>query len=696
MRRQRHPPVSPKLPHFIHGGDYSPEQWPAETWDEDMRLMDLAGCNAVSIGIFSWSSLEPEEGRYTFEWLDRVMDMLSSHGRFAMLATPSAAQPAWMSRAYPEVLRTHADRRPPLHGFRVNYCLTSPVYREKCAAMAARLAERYRQHPALLLWHVSNEYHGYCYCSRCAAAFREWLKTRYASLDRLNEAWCTAFWSHTYSDWAQIDPPGWWTGERALGEISVQGLTLDWRRFMTDQTIDFMLNEIKPLRQRTPDVPVTTNMMGTYVDLDCWRMARHLDVVAWDSYPLYHDRETLLDQAVSTSFQHDLNRSLKGGKPFLLMESTPSVTNWWPVGKLKRPGVHRMASLQAVAHGADSVQYFQWRQSRGCSEKFHGAVVEAAGHEHTRAFADVAEIGQALARLDAVTGTVTPAETAVIYDWEVRWAIDGNGSPRQQRRDYEPTCNRHYQPFWQRGIPVDVIDSTQTFTGYKLVIAPMLYLIRPGVAERLTEFVKAGGTLVTTYWSGIADEHDRLFQGGRPGPLRELLGIWVEATDGLYDDERNSLVPVEALCPGLAADSYKAELICDLVHREGATVAATYGEDFYAGSPALTANRFGQGQAWYIAARTEYRFLDDFYGGLASSLGLQRVLDTPLPKGVTAQMRTDGQVDYLFLINFTPEKKTVALPAEPLTDYLTGHAAGKVVRLPAHGTLILKRDTMKH
>ena len=691
MTPSRVPPINPKFPHFIHGGDYNPEQWPSETWDEDMRLMELAGCNAMTVGIFSWTKLEPAQGRYTFDWLDRIMDMLAKKQRYAVLATPSAAQPAWMSRAYPEVLRQHADRRPPLHGFRVNYCLTSPIYRAHCRDIATRLAERYQHHPALLLWHVSNEYHGYCYCPLCQEAFREWLRKRYGTLERLNEAWWTAFWSHTYTEWEQIDAPGWWTGERGLGEISIHGLTLDWKRFMTDQTIDFMLNEMEPLRRLTPDIPVTTNMMGTYVDLDCWKMAPHLDVVAWDSYPLYHDRDNMLEQAVSTSFQHDMNRALKGGRPFLLMESTPSTTNWWPVGKLKRPGVHRMASLQAVAHGSDSVQYFQWRQSRGCGEKFHGSVVEAACAVNARAFTDVADVGKLLGQLDAVVGTVTPAETAVIYDWECRWAIDGNGSPRQQKRDYELTCNRHYQPFWQRGIPVDVIDSVQDFSGYKVVVAPMLYMLRPGVAERLITFVEGGGTLVTTYWSGISNENDLLFQGGRPGPLRRLMGIWVEATDGLYDDESNTLIATGKGLPGLAGP-YKAELMCDLIHAEGAEIAATYGHDFYAGQPALTVNAYGKGAAWYIGARTESRFLDDFYGALAASKGLRRVLDATLPEGVTAQMRTDGASDYLFVINFLAAEKSVEIKEKGLTDVLTGKPVKGHVPLAGHGTLILQRQ----
>ena len=691
MDIRRYPPLRPDCTCLLHGGDYNPDQWTEATWADDMRLMDLAHANAMTVGVFSWAQLEPREGHTTFDWLDRIMDLLAARGRFAVLATPSAAQPAWMSRAYPEILRVHADRRAPRHGFRVNYCLTSPVYRARCAAMAETLARRYAHHPALLLWHVSNEYHGYCYCDLCQSAFRQWLQRKYGTLDRLNQAWWTAFWGHTFSDWDDIEAPGWWTGERAWGEISIQGLTLDWRRFMTDQTTDFMLNEIRPLRAITPNVPVTTNMMGTYVDLDCWRMAPHLDVACWDSYPFYHDRPDQVAQAVSTAFQHDLTRSLKGGRPFLLMESTPSTANWWPVARLKRPGVHRMASLQAVAHGSDSVQYFQWRAGRGGAEKFHGAVVEAVGHDNTQAFRDVAGVGEWLQRLEPVRGAVTRAETAVVYDWEARWAIDGNNSPRQQKRDYEPTCKQHYQPFWQRGIPVDVIDSTGDLARYRLVVAPMLYVLRPGVAERLAAFVRDGGTLVTTYWSGVADENDLLFEGGRPGPLREVLGLWCEAIDALYDDESNTVVPSPGAPSGWAA-SYRAETFCDLVHPTTARTVAVYGRDYYAGRPAVTVNRFGKGQAWYLAARTEPQFLDDFLGTLARDLGLRRVLDADLPQGVTAQERTDERDDFVFLLNVTSTGHRVPLREPPLTDMLSGLAVSGEVQLEPYGVRVLRRQ----
>lgn len=685
---KRYPPISSKVPAFLHGADYNPDQWLNDpgVFGEDIRLMKKAKCNVMSVGIFAWTALEPEEGVYRFEWLDRVLDTFAENGIYAFLATPSGARPAWMSQQYPEVLRVGANRVRNLHGRRHNHCFTSPAYRRHVTRMNTQLAQRYAHHPAVIGWHVSNEYGGGCHCPYCQEAFRSWLKAKYGTLDRLNEAWWTAFWSHTYTDWSQLESPA------PHGEQATHGLNLDWRRFVTDQTVDFCRHEIAPLRAVRSDLPVTTNFMLAYEGLNYRKFSDLLDVISWDSYPTWHEADDDSDVAAWISLNHDYFRSLKDGRPFMLMESTPSNTNWQPISKLKRPGMHLLSSLQAVAHGSDTVQYFQWRKSRGSSEKFHGAVVDHAGHEHTRVFQDVAELGEALEKLKDVIGTSVQPEAAIIFDWENRWAVKNAQGPRNRAIKYEETVRAHYRPFWEAGVPMDVIDSESDFSKYKLVVAPMLYMVRPGVGERLERFVENGGTLVVTYWSGIVDENDLCFLGGFPGPLRKVLGIWSEEIDSLYDRDSNRVIPKEDSGLPLGGE-YRAAELCDLIHLEGAEALAHYGGDFYAGRPALTVNRYGQGKAYYIASRNDESFHADFYSALLRETGIRRTIETELPPGVTAQLRTDGTTDYVFLMNFSGKEQAVALDGKSYIDVLTGEALPPQVKLGVHGIAIAARPS---
>ncbi|HWO53581.1 MAG TPA: beta-galactosidase [Paenibacillus cookii] len=684
-----YPPISPKITGFMHGADYNPDQWQhsPEVLEEDIRLMKLAKCNVMAVGIFAWAALEPEEGTFTFEWLDRVLDRFAANGIYAWLATPSGARPAWLSQRYPEVLRVSENRVRNLHGGRHNHCYTSPAYREKTRIINTKLAERYANHPAVVGWHISNEYGGDCHCDNCQEAFREWLKKRYGTLEALNRAWWTAFWSHTYTDWSQIESPA------PHGEKMVHGHNLDWKRFVTDQTADFCRAEIAPLKAIRPDLPVTTNMMDWFEGLDYRKFADMLDVISWDAYPTWHDTQEPGKLAAWFSFNHDLFRSLKGGRPFMLMESTPSLTNWQPVSKLKRPGMHLLSSLQAVAHGSDTVQYFQWRKSRGSSEKFHGAVVDHVGHEHTRVFQDVAELGGLLETIAEVTGSGVPAETAIIADWDNRWAVKDAQGPLNRGIDYENTVMQHYRALWNMGVPVDVIGSEDDFSRYKLIVAPMMYLCTEQAGAALEAFVAGGGTLVATYWSGIVNESDLCHLGGFPGPLRQVLGIWSEEMDGLHEGERNEMVCLKDNALGLEG-SYGLYDLCDLIHPEGARVLAEYGDDFYAGRPALTVHAYGEGKAYYLASRAKEPFYADFYARLIREAGVRQAIDTELPEGVTAQLRSDGGTDYVFVLNFSGRVQQVKLDSRQYTDVLSGETVKGGMELNKHGFRILKRNAM--
>lgn len=647
----------PKQKGLLHGGDYNPEQWGPDTWQEDDLLMKETHVNSVTLGVFSWVSLEPEEGRYTFDWLDRIMDIQAAAGRTVCLATPTAAIPAWMAQKYPEVLRVGPDRKQRLHGNRVNMCWSSPVFRIKAVEIGTKLAERYGNHPALSAWHISNEFGGACYSNLTRDDFRRWLKDRYRTLDNLNQAYWTAFWSHTYTDWDQIEIPG-----DPYGETSIQGLTLDWKRFCSHQIIDFYRLERDNLQKITPHIPCTTNLMGTYDGVDGFAIAKEMDFVCWDSYPWFSGRPDRSEDWAYPAFGHDLNRSMKGGKPFLLMECAPSVSNWYTVWHQKRPGQHVLEGLQAVAHGADGVQYFQWRQSRGSLEQFHGAVVAHNNSSKARVFEEVKDLGDRLATLGEVAGSEGRAEIALIFDWENKWAIDTALGYRTDRLRYVQTVQQHYRPLLFNQFAVDICESISDLSRYKVVIAPMLFMLRPGVAENLARYVESGGTLITTYLSGWVDENLRTFVGGFPEPLRKALGVWSEVWDELYEDQKNSV--------NWHDEQYECSEFCEQIHAEGAEVLGRYSSDYYAGQPCLTRNFFGEGTAYYVAARTGDDFLNHFLPAIARESGVKSVFtELQAGKGVSVRKRCGDGREVVFLLNYNSHEATCEIQGTPLYEH---------------------------
>jgi beta-galactosidase len=636
------------MPRIGHGCDYNPEQWEdvPGVWEQDWRLMRQTGIDTVALGIFAWSRLEPSEGNYDLDWMARVIDGLHAHGVGVWLATPSGAKPNWMAERYPEIRRCQPAGNREHQAGRHNHCPTSPIYREKVAAINQRLSARFGQHPAVKLWHISNEYGGACSCPLCWTAFHHWLERKYGTVTAMNEAWWGRFWSKWFDRFDQI----------TYVDGSVSGLYLDWKRFTSDQCADFLRAEIAAVRTHST-LPATTNLMGFYEELDSARLTAPCDVVGWDAYPDWHGSfrtsnggERLRPFAGVTgdalvagelAFLHDLHRGLKPGKPWLLMESVPSNLSWRGQSRLKAPGVNRLAGLQAVAHGADAVAYFQWRQGRGGCEAFHGALVDHSSREDTRVLREAGTLSDDLDGLTDLTGTVPTSQAAVLYDWEVRWQLDLNKHTRNSDKDYPGMAVAHYLPLWRRSIGCDVLNLDQALTDKRLVIAPMLYALRPGVVERLEAFVAAGGILLCTSPCGVVDQHDLAFTTGKPGPLTRLLGLRVDETDA-PDDGELPIVPVAGeplgLPAGLSAADLRGGWIADLITVTTAEVLATFSARWYSGRPALTRNRHGQGWAYFLATRGTPALIDALVAALAQQAGLVPVV-ADLPAGVTAHAR---------------------------------------------------------
>lgn len=662
---------------IAYGGDYNPEQWDENTWAEDMRLFRLAGIDTLTVNIFSWASLQPSEDVYDFERLDRIMALCRENGMKVVLATSTAAHPAWMAKKYPEITRVEINGMKRKFGARHNSCPNSPVYRKFSVRLAEKLAQRYAHYDNIIAWHISNEYGGQCFCENCAGAFRQWLKRRYGTVEAVNRAWNASFWSHTFYDWDEIEPSSLLTEQWAENRTSFQGISLDYTRFNSDSILDCYVLESDAVKKYTPHIPVTTNLMEFYKPLDYHKWAKKMDFVSWDCYPDWDYTPARI------AMNHELIHGLQDGRPFVLMEQTPSVTNWRPVNQLKRPGVMRLWSYQAIAHGSDSVMFFQMRRSVGACEKYHGAIIDHVGSEHTRVFREAAALGAELKTIGGKTlGTRNLSQVGILFDWDNWWAAEFSSGPTELLR-YVDEVSNYYTALHSRNLSTDLISVDADFSRYKVIIAPVLYMVKPGLDEKLREFVKNGGTLLTTFFSGYVDETDLVTLGGYPGKLRDILGIWVEETDALPPHAVNHFT--------WKGRQHEARLLCDLLHSEGAQVLTAYDDDFYAGMPVLTRNPFGKGSAYYMATRPDA----DFYGTLVELLcaeqGVKPVLQTP--QGVEATLRVGPEKKYLFLLNHSQKTQTVTLDRDG-TDIITGKAyrTGDTVTMEKTAVLILEHE----
>lgn len=663
---------------FLHGCDYNPEQWMEypKILEEDMKYMKEAHCNVVSLGIFSWALLEPQEGVYDFAFMDEMVDRLTENDIKIILATPSAARPRWMAEKYPEVLRVGKDRRRILYSERHNHCYTSPIYREKVAAINRRIAERYKDNKNIIMWHISNELGGECFCDLCQQAFRDWLKEKYHNdLAELNHAWWSGFWSHNVTDWQQIYAPTY-GGE---GDHVMTGLYADWRQFVSVQSTDFLRHEIEVVKSVAPHIPATTNFTGPYNrTIDYHYMKDFVDIVAWDSYPEWHSARGNELEAYSIAFAHDMNRCFKN-KPFLLMESTPSLLNWMEICKLKKPGMHKLSSLQAVAHGSDSVQYFQWRKGRGGSEKFHGAVMDHNGRTDTRVFREVKELGITLEKIREIAGSSTVSKVAVVYEYKNRWLLDNASGFQNEDKKYKRTCINHYKEFWKRGINVDVISINSDLSVYDVVILPMLYSMSEEEIDKVEQYVKNGGTAVATYITGYVNETDLCYLGGFPGSkLKDVFGLTADEIDSFYAPDYNYVK--------IWDKEYKAVDYCELITARGAQVEGTYTEDFYQGTPAVLKNQYGKGTAYYIGFRDTGDFLSDFYECLIEE---KQLGGCQLPAGVTVQTRQNQEGCYTFVQNYGDEAVDVSLGGI-YEDMESGETVDGLVSVDRFGIRVLK------
>ncbi|WP_410791696.1 beta-galactosidase [Kribbella sp. C-35] len=595
-----------------YGGDYNPEQWDPAVWKEDVALMQQAGVNLVTLGVFSWSSLEPAPGRYEFGWLDQVLDLLHDGGVSVDLATPTASPPPWFSRLHPEAMPVTADGVRLTHGSRDTYCACAPAYRDAARGIARTLAERYQDHPALAMWHVHNEYGTTCHCSLAAARFREWLQERYGDLDRLNEAWTTAFWSQGYADWTDIEPP------RKTQYLVNPTQFLDYRRFWSDELLAAFLEQKAELRTFS-ELPITTNFVfGPWVPVNHAQWAAAVDVVAIDNYP---DATGAEEQ---TAFAADLARSWARGGSWLLMEQAAGTLIDGRRLQAKEPGRMARHSLSHIARGSQGALFFQWRASRGGSEMYHSAMVPHAGPD-SRTFREVAELGAVLPQLAEVAESKVEAEVAILWDAECWWAMQGTHLP-SSALDYLTATRSAHRHFWRAGVTVDFASPTADLSSYTTVVVPSLYLVSDEAAAALTAYVDGGGQLVVGYFSGIVDPDLRVRLGGYPGTFTELLGVRVEEFHPLPIDGEVAL-----------SSGGRGRVWSEDVRAVSAEVIDRYAGGVLDGKPAITRHEFGAGVAWYVSTEVDDETAARLLGLSASPVETVR--------------RRAGDTTWTFLIN---------------------------------------------
>lgn len=656
-----------QLSRFLYGGDYNPEQWPEDTWANDIQVFKQAHLNSATINVFSWALLEQKEGEYDFSKLDKIVKELSDANFDIVLATATAAMPAWMFKKYPDVARVDYQGRRHVFGQRHNFCSNSKNYQVLASKLVKKIVSRYYKNPHIKVWHVNNEYGGNCYCDNCQNTFRDWLKYKYKNLETLNKAWNMNVWSHRIYDWDEIVVPNElgdaWGAEGT--ETIVSALSLDYLRFQSESLLKLFKMEKAIIKKYDPVALVTTNfhaLPNKLLDYQKW--AKEQDIISYDSYPSYNM------PTYQSAFLYDLMRSLKH-QPFMLMESTPAQVNWQPYSPLKRPGQMAATELQAVAHGADTVQFFQLKQAIGGSEKFHSAVISHSQRTDTRVFKEVTELGKKLEKTGStILGSKTKAKVGIVFDWNNFWSyeyIDGI----TQDLDYVESILDYYKQLYKRNIPTDIISVDDDFSQYDLVVAPVLYMIKSGLAEKIDQYVKRGGNFVASYLSGIVNENDSVYLGGYPGPLKDVLGIWVEESD--------AVIPGQKITVSLDSNNYQANLICDLLHLEGAHALGNYNSEFYKETPAVSENKWGKGTSWYIGTQLDEAGLSKIFDHLISIVNIKSLIETKTDLEITKRVTKSGKELY-FVLNMSNDTKDLPSEFDAYKNLFTDKSANKKMK----------------
>lgn len=650
-------PLAGQQERIWYGGDYNPDQWPEEVWDDDVRLMKKAGVNLVSVGIFSWAKIETSEGVYDFDWLDRIIDKLGEAGIAVDLASATASPPMWLTQAHPEVLWKDYRGDVCQPGARQHWRPTSPVFREYALKLCRAMAEHYKGNPYVVAWHVSNEYgchNRFDYSEDAEHAFQQWCEERYGTIDAVNDAWGTAFWAQRMNDFSEIVPP------RFIGDGNFMnpGKLLDFKRFSSDALKAFYIAERDVLAEITPNLPLTTNFMvsasGSVLDYDDW--GDEVDFVSNDHY--FIPGEAHLDEL---AFSASLVDGIARKDPWFLMEHSTSAVNWREINYRKEPGQLVRDSLAHVAMGADAVCYFQWRQSKAGAEKFHSAMVPHAG-EDSAVFRDVCELGADLNKLsdEGILGSrLAKSRVAVVFDYESEWATEHTATPTQHVHHVdEPLA--WFRALADQGVTADVVPVRGAWDGYEMVVLPSVYLLSEETTRRVRDYVVGGGRLVVTYYTGISDEKDHVWLGGYPGSIRDVVGVRVEEFMPMGNDFTGVPDRLELSNGAVAHD------IADVIGSvdESATVLATFKDNPWTGMdgvPAIVANTFGEGRSVYVGARLGREGLALSLPEILESLGMAEAGGND---GRVLHVEREGADGSRFVFSLNRTHETVRVPVE--------------------------------